>query len=69
MFDPLGGFGWKVITSAQGPGYSEYLYRKLDQRVADRRLAKNAELDRREADRWLAFQARCRAVKRKGGGL
>jgi hypothetical protein len=67
MFNPFDSFGWTVITRPQGEGYSEYLYRKLDCRVAKRRLAKNAEIERREAERWLAFQARCRAVRRQGG--
>ena len=67
MFNPFSGFGWTVAACPPGEGYSEYLYRKLDRRVAERRLAKNVEIDRREAARWLAFQARCRAAKRQGG--
>lgn len=63
-FHPL--WGWMVVapTRPQGAGYTEFLHRKLDRQAAERRLAERAEIDRREAERWLKFRAKCRAADR-----
>lgn len=69
MFDPFR--GWKKIeipTRPQGEGYTEHLHRELDRREAAARLAKNIEIERREAVRWLQFRAKCRAAKRATRG-